>query len=132
MTVKEYFEHKQPINAKTIGDTAFYQDISVITFEMNENSYASIKIAHVGEDLWSLGYEIKPFESHPVLCKDCTTHSITMGNINNFVYGMTQVILHKLKKLKHSKALETVIYDGVEEALAYRRKNLKPIGKITI
>ena len=132
MTIKEYFEREQPISAKTIGDTGLYQDIKTITFEVQENTYASIKIAHIGEDLWSFGYEIKRNAYWPIICKDCTTHSTVMGCISNLIFGMIQVLLYQLKGTAHTETLKAAIYDGAEEAMKYYKRGMRTTKKITI
>lgn len=132
MTLKEYFEKEQPISNATIEETCLYKDIATIEFKVDENKYGTIKIAHVDEDTWSLGYELKCNTKSPVICKDCTSHAITKGHINNLVYGMAKVLLLHLRQVQHSKTLEETIENGLDEAADYCDNNLSPVGKITI
>lgn len=132
MTLKEYFETKQPISDALIEETFLYKDIARIDFQVNENKYGTIKIAHVGESLWAFGYEIKRNAVAPVINKDCTANAITKGNINNLVYGIIQVLLLHLRKVPHAKSLEEVIEDGLDEAANYCDRKLARTEKITI
>lgn len=132
MTIKEYLEYKQPISDATVDGTCLYKDIEVIKIKATPTSYTAIKIAHVGENLWSFGFEIQQYTDAPIICRDCTTHVITKGYIENLVYGMLQVILLHLKKIKRTKALEKSIYDAAQEAIQYYKHNAPSVGKITL
>lgn len=132
MTIKEYFGHEQPISDATIDDTCLYKDVTTIKIQATDTSYAAIKIAHIGENLWAFGYEIKQHSTAPVTCRDCTTHIITKGYIENLVYGMIQVLMLHLKKINHTKILESSILDAAQEAIKYYKHDAPSIGKITI
>lgn len=132
MTIKEYFEQKQPISNTTIGDTCFYKDVATITIQPTSASYATIEIAHIGENLWAFGYKIKPNSIAPIICKDCTTHATTRGHIENLVYGMIQVLLLHLKRTDCTKSLKCSILEAAEEAMGYCKRNAPSIGKITL
>lgn len=131
MTIKEYFEKEQPISDAVIEESSFYKDIATIELKVSDAQYGIIKIAHVGENLWAFGYEIKINATAPVICKDCTTHAITRGYIQNLIYGMIQVLLLHLQKVQHTQKLEQVIKNGLIEAAAYYKRDAKSIGKIT-
>lgn len=132
MTIKEYFEHKQPISDVTIDDTCLYKDIARIDIQATETGYAAIKVAHIGENLWAFGYEIKLNATAPVVCKDCTTHAVTKGYIENLIYGMSQVLLLHLYRMKCTKVFEKSILDAAQEAMGYYKHDAPSIGKITI
>lgn len=132
MTIKEYFEHEQPISDTTIDDTCLYKDIVTITIQPTNTSFATIEIAHIGENLWAFGYKIKPHSTAPIICKDCTTHAITKGHIENLIYGMIQVLLLHLKKINCIKSLESSTLDAAKEAIKYCKHDTPPIGKITL
>ena len=132
MTIEKYFENEQPISDETIGDTCLYKNISTIKIQATNSNYAAIKIAHIGENLWAFGYEIQQYATAPIICRDCTTHIITKGYIENLIYGMIQVLLLHLKKINHTKMLEKAIYDAAEEAIKHYKHNVPPVGKITI
>lgn len=106
MTIKEYFEHEQPISDALVGETCFYKDIANIQIQATDVSYVAIKVAHIGENLWAFGYEIKQYATAPVICRDCTTHVTTKGYIENLMYGMLQVVLLRLKKSSILKYLK--------------------------
>lgn len=131
MTIKEYFEQKQPISDTTIDGTCFYKDVATITIQPTSASYATIEIAHIGENLWAFGYKIKSNSTAPIICKDCTAHTITKGYIENLIYGMTQVLLLHLKGTDCTKSLKCSILEVAEEAMRYRKLNAPSIGKIT-
>lgn len=132
MTIEQYFKKEQPINNATLKDTCLYKNVSVIDFTVTDEQYATIKIARIDKDIWALGYEIKPHESMPIISKDCTTHAVTKGCINNLVYGMTKVLLLHLKRVQCTMPLVQAIRNGMKEASEYCYKPIKPIGKITI
>lgn len=132
MTIKEYFEHEQPISDALVGETCFYKDIANIQIQATDVSYVAIKVAHIGENLWAFGYEIKQYATAPIICRDCTTHVTTKGYIENLMYGMLQVVLLRLKKIKHTQILENTILDAAQEVMSYYRHDTTPIGKITI
>lgn len=132
MTLEQYFNQEQPISDKTISDTCLYEDVVTIEFGEDNLAYGAIKIAHVGESLWALGYEIKPNATSKVICKDCTTNDITMGCINNLVYGMTTVLASHLRGSYTNNKLRKIISKGVKEASLYYDNNAKSMGKITI
>lgn len=132
MTIKEYLEHKQPISDVTIENTCLYKDIVTIKIQATDTSYAAIKVAHVGENLWAFGYEIQQYSTAPIICRDCTTHVITKGYIENLIYGMLQVLLLHLKKIKHTKILESSILDAAQDAIEYYKYDVPSIGKITL
>lgn len=132
MTIKEYFRKKQPINDEIIGDTCRYKKVSTIKIQLDDNRYAAIKIAHVGENLWALGYAMKPYSTRPVICRDCTTHAITKGYIENLIYGMMRVLILHLEKRRDTKTLIDAIRDVVPEALEHYKFDAAPVGKITL
>lgn len=132
MTLQEYFKQEQPISNKLIEDTSLYADVATIKFGDNDLGYGAIKIAHVGESLWALGYEIKACANAKLIYKECTANDITKGCINNLVYGMTKVLSNHMKSKYNNLKLKKLILKSTEEAAKYYVNNVKEIGKITI
>lgn len=132
MTLQEYFKQEQPISDRLIEDTALYADVATILFGDSDLGYGAIKIAHVGENLWALGYEIKACVNAKLIYKECTANDITKGCINNLVYGMTKVLSNHLKAKYNNLKLKKLLLKSTEEAAKYYVNNVKEIGKITI
>ncbi len=132
MTLQEYFKKEQPISDKLIDETYLYKDIATIEFGNKSLEYAAIKIAHIGENLWSLGYTIKVNATAKIISKECTANDITKGCINNLIFGMTKMLASRIKSNYNNIKLKRLLTKSTNEAAAYYKNNIKPIGKITI
>lgn len=132
MTINEYFKKEQPISDATLNGTRLYRDVEIINISTSGECFAAVKIAHVGENLWSLGYEIKKWPTAAVICKDCTTNILTKGYIENLVYGMICVILQHIGNTTCILDLKHALIEAAKEAAEYRKLDAPSVGKITI
>lgn len=132
MTINEYFKKEQPISDATLDNTCLYRDVEIINIPTDGGCYAAIKIAHIGENLWSLGYEIKKWPTAAIICRDCTTHVLTKGYIENLIYGMIQVIIQRIGETTCVLGLKHALIEAAKDAAKYRMLDAPSVGKITI
>lgn len=132
MTIQEYFAIEQPIDT-TIIEEPFYHVFREIVFRKDKDHYAIIKVAHIGEDLWAFGWEIKDGLTNPILGRDCTSNITTKGKIDQLLFGMTKVLLRHMKEsYRPSQLMTNLIYQAGEEAVHYLTSEKSYNKKITI
>lgn len=131
MTLSEYFSSVQPISDEVVNGV-FYRNVRTITFEAEKGRHAQIIVAHVGENLWSFGWEIQDGWRKPCHRRDCTTSNVSKGNIGRLIYGMTKVLLMQSKKIiGPSMKITMAIMNATKEAAKYCHE-AGPNEKITI
>lgn len=131
MTIIEYFAQEQPVSTEIINEI-YYKDIQEITFGDSER-YATIKVAHIGKNLWAFGWEINDGAYKASAIRDCTPAIVTKGKIGNLIYGMTKVLQRRLREIESpTRAIKALIEEAIEEASCYYRPQKSNNEKITI
>lgn len=132
MTFEEYFKKPQPIDDSLIDDALFYKSIVNIEYG-TEAHYLIIKIAHIGDNLWSFGWEIKDGAARPIEARECTPNIITKGQIEHLIYGMTKVVFNHVNNEMHTDTIKQVAHEAISKALFFSCEVEKEnVGKITI
>ena len=131
MTITEYFAQEQPVSTEIINEI-YYKDVQEIVFG-DETRYIKIKVVHVGENLWSFGWEIKDGDYNPIACHECSPRAITTGEIHLLVYGMTKVIQKHLDDiLFHTRLIAQLVNEAIAEASLHCVFKTSYDNKITI
>lgn len=134
MTIEEYFKKQQPVST-AVDKNNEYKNIRELVFGDKEtNFYASISIAHVGEDLWSFGYSIRNGSVEKTIYQPCSPVTTYKGNIRNLLCGVTKYMARLLGRTrwKHIVSIKEILNGAMSEAAKYKVKDNKDYGKICI
>lgn len=118
MDIKQYFKKKQPIDSE-LENGIYYQKISNILFEGANGRYIKILIAHPGNSIWSIGWEVRDGLTKGIIStKDCMANVQTKGNIGKLVYGTLKVIQSRIAG-HMTNTLRNLLIDSLKKAERY-------------